>query len=185
MDDRVRASASEPAGGDLLVVERYIDAPPDVVFAMFVRPELLVRWIGDSADLDPRPGGVFRFTLGDQDACRGRYLEIDPPRRVVFTWGWERAEAIPVPADSTTVEVDLTPQGSGTHLRLVHRGLEGDAMVLHEHGWQRFLDRLHAAATGADPAADGPDPAGERPDTVLRQMKESRPITDPPSNGGA
>lgn len=170
---------------DDVVVERYIQAPPDIVFAMFVRPELLVQWIGDSADLDPRPGGMFRFTLGDQDACRGRYLEVDPPRRVVFTWGWERAEAIPVPADSTTVEVDLTPQGSGTHVRLVHRGLEGDAALLHEHGWQRFLDQLRAVATGDGSADPRPDPAGEHPDAVLRQITNAHPAMKPPSQGGA
>lgn len=156
--------------GDV-VVERYIDAPPDVVFEMFVRPEMLVRWIGDSAELDPRPGGLFRFTLGDQDVCRGRYLEVDPPCRVVFTWGWERAVAIPVPADSTIVEVDLTPQGGGTHLRLVHRGLDGDTALLHEHGWQRFVDRLRAVVGGDDPGAD---PMTERPDTVLGRIKEIR-----------
>jgi uncharacterized protein YndB with AHSA1/START domain len=179
----VRASVSEPAGGDLLVVERYIDAPPEVVFAMFVRPDLLVQWIGDSAELDPRPGGVFRFTLGDQDTCRGRYLEVDPPRRVVFTWGWELAEAIPVPADSTTVEVDLTPQGDGTHLRLVHRGLEGDAMLLHEHGWHRFLGRLQAVIGGDGPAVSEPDPASEHPDAVLRRIKETRSVNRPPDGG--
>lgn len=170
---------------DDVVVERYIDAPPAIVFAMFVQPELLVRWIGDSAELDPRPGGVFRFTLGDRDACRGRYLAVDPPRRVVFTWGWERAEAIPVPADSTTVEVDLTPRGSGTHLRLVHRGLDGDAMLLHEHGWQRFLDQLRAAVTDDQPASARPDPATERPDAVLRRIKERRLANEPPSHGGS
>jgi uncharacterized protein YndB with AHSA1/START domain len=170
--------------GDV-VVERYIEAPPDVVFAMFVRPELLVQWIGGSADLDPRPGGVFRFTLGDQDACRGRYLEVDPPRRVVFTWGWERAEAIPVPAGSTTVEVDFTPQGTGTHVRLVHRGLDGDAALLHEHGWQRFLDQLRAVTAGDGAAGARPDPARERPDAVLRQITTARPGIRPPTQGGA
>ncbi|HSK91863.1 MAG TPA: SRPBCC domain-containing protein [Euzebyales bacterium] len=152
-----------------VVIERYIAAPPEVVFAMFTDPARLVRWIGDSAELDPRPGGVFRFTLGDRDACRGRYLEVDAPRRVVFTWGWERGEEIPVPAGSTTVEVDLVAQGSGTHLRLVHRGLDGDAALLHEHGWRRFLDRLDAVTTGGDAGAD---PAVDEPATVLRQIKE-------------
>jgi uncharacterized protein YndB with AHSA1/START domain len=81
-----------------VVVERDIAAPPEVVFSMFTQPHLLVRWLGDTAELDPVPGGVFRFSVGDQDACVGRYVALDPPRRLVFTWGWERAEAIPVPA---------------------------------------------------------------------------------------
>ncbi|MBW3605753.1 MAG: SRPBCC family protein [Actinobacteria bacterium] len=66
-------------------MERDIAAPPEIVFAMFADVRLLIRWLGDTAELEPEPGGVFRFTLGDQDACRGRYVELDPPRRVVFT----------------------------------------------------------------------------------------------------
>lgn len=154
-----------------VVHERFVAAPPSLVFAMLAEPEMLVRWMGDSADLDPSPGGIFRFTLGE-DACRGVYLEVDPPRRVVFTRGWERAAAIPVTAGSTTVEVDLYPEGDGTRLRLVHRGLEGDAALLHEHGWTRFLARLGAMLAGADP---GTDPATETPLDVLARIRKEGP----------
>jgi uncharacterized protein YndB with AHSA1/START domain len=154
-----------------VVVERDIAAPPDIVFAMFTDPALLVRWLGDTAELDPVPGGVFRFTLGDEDACRGHYVELDPPHRVTFTWGWERAEAIPVPAGSTAVTVELTPTDHGTHLTLTHRGVEGDIAALHAHGWERFLSRLSAVIASADPGAD---PWSERPDQVLAWIIEER-----------
>jgi uncharacterized protein YndB with AHSA1/START domain len=154
-----------------VVVERRIAAPREIVFAMFTDPKLLVRWLGDSAELDPTPGGLFRFTLGDHDACRGRYIELDPPRRLVFTWGWERAEAIPVPAGSTTVEVDLEAIDGGTRLRLTHRGLDGDAAALHEHGWARFLARLQAVAAGTDPGAD---PWRDDPARVAEQIRRER-----------
>jgi uncharacterized protein YndB with AHSA1/START domain len=153
------------------VVERDIAAPPEVVFAMFTEPHLLVRWLGDTAELDPLPGGVFRFTLADQDACCGRYVELDPPHRLVFTWGWERAEAIPVPAGSTEVTVECTPTATGTHLRLTHCGLDGDAAALHEHGWDRFLTRLGAVLDGVDA---GPDPWAEDPDDVVERMRRER-----------
>lgn len=150
-----------------VVVEREIAAPPEIVYAMFTEPQLLVRWLGDTAELDPTPGGTFRFTLGDQDACRGEYVELDPPHRLVFTWGWERAEAIPVPAGSTVVEVDLRPVLGGTHLTLTHRGLDGDAAALHEHGWTRFLERLREVVTGTHP---GPDPWDEHPDSIRQEL---------------
>lgn len=134
-----------------VVQERFVNAPPETAFAMFVDPRLLVRWIGAAADVDPRPGGLFRLTLAGGDVCSGKYLEVEPPRRVVFTWGWEDAQVIAVPPGSSTVEVELTPDGSGTHLRLVHRGLEGDAVLLHERAWMRFFDRLEAVGEGRDP----------------------------------
>lgn len=150
-----------------VVVHRDIAAPPEIVYAMFTEAHLLVRWLGDTAELNPAPGGLFRFTLGEQDACRGRYVELDPPRRLVFTWGWERAEAIPVPAGSTVVEVDLRPIAVGTHLMLTHRGLDDAAADLHAHGWDRFLSRLQATLDGADP---GPDPWDEHPDQIRQEL---------------
>lgn len=154
-----------------VVVERDIAAPPEVVFSMFTEPRLLVRWLGDTAALDPVPGGEFRFSVGDQDACVGQYVALDPPRRLVFTWGWERAQAIPIPAGSTEVTVELTATATGTRLRLTHRGLDGDAATLHEHGWARFLVRLGAVVDGADP---GPDPWAEHPDDVVECARQER-----------
>ncbi|CAN5915473.1 hypothetical protein BH23ACT10_BH23ACT10_06310 [soil metagenome] len=150
-----------------VVVERDIAAPPEVVFAMFTEPHLLVRWLGDTAELDPAPGGIFRFTLGDQDACRGEYVELDPPHRLVFTWGWEKAEAIPVRAGSTIVDVSLQPIPPGTHLTLTHRGLDGSAAALHEHGWARFLTRLDAVVAETDP---GRDPWDDHPDQIRQEL---------------
>lgn len=51
---------------------------------MVTQPDLLVRWLGDTAELDPVAGGVFRFTLGDQDACVGRYVAA------LHEHGWDR-----------------------------------------------------------------------------------------------
>ena len=59
---------------------------------------------------------------------------------------------------SSTVEIDLVPDGGGTLVRLVHRDLPPEAQELHDEGWQHYLGRLAAAAVGDDP---GPDPWGE------------------------
>jgi uncharacterized protein YndB with AHSA1/START domain len=142
---------------DAVVCEIAVRAPAEEVFAMFTDPAQLVRWIGIRALLEPRPDGAFRFELVPGEFCSGRYVEVDPPRRVVFTWGWESG-AIPVRPGSTTVEVDLSERAGVTRVRLTHRGLDAALRAMHAGGWARYLARLAAAAEGRDP---GPDPAAE------------------------
>jgi uncharacterized protein YndB with AHSA1/START domain len=134
-----------------------INAPARAVYEMFTDPEKLARWIGIRAMLEPRPGGQFRFELLPGEFCSGRYVELDPPNRVVFTWGWESG-AIPVEPGCTTVEVDLEETDGVTRVRLVHSGLDEVTSPLHADGWRRFLARLQAVAEGRDP---GPDPAAD------------------------
>ena len=138
-----------------MTLQAVIAAPPEEVFRWFVRPELLVRWIGIRAELDPRPGGRFRFEIADGQWCSGRYVEVVPGRRVVVTWGWDSG-AIPVPPGSSTVAVDLLEHPEGTLVSLVHRDLAPEARPLHAEGWSRFLPRLAAVVAGRDP---GEDPA--------------------------
>jgi uncharacterized protein YndB with AHSA1/START domain len=153
-DDAPAAPAAETPD-DAVVREIVIRAPAAAVYEMFTDPARLVRWIGIRALLEPRPGGAFRFELIPGEFCSGRYLELVPGRRVVFTWGWESG-ALPVAPGSSTVEVDLDERDGVTHLRLTHRGLSREMRPWHADGWTRYLDRLAAAAEGRDP---GPDPA--------------------------
>jgi uncharacterized protein YndB with AHSA1/START domain len=142
-------------GPEVVSCEVVVPAAPDEVFRWFVEPDLLARWIGIRAALEPRPGGGFRFEIVDGEWCSGRYLEVVPGRRVVFTWGWDSG-AIPVPPGSSTVEIDLHPHPGGTRVCLVHRDLAPEVRPLHAEGWSRFLPRLAAVAAGRDP---GPAPA--------------------------
>lgn len=136
-----------------VTVEVIVDASAETIFPFFTDPEKMVRWKGTSAELDPRPGGVYRVDVTHQALARGEYLDIDPPKRVVFTWGWEGDEI--VPPGSSTVEVTLEPSGDSTLVRLVHSGLPEDKRDLHREGWEHFTARLRIAAPGGDP---GPDP---------------------------
>jgi uncharacterized protein YndB with AHSA1/START domain len=126
---------------DLVIHELELTASPDAVFQMFVDPEKLIRWIGISADLEPLPGGTFRFEIEPGQFCEGEYVEVDPPRRLVFTWGWTDPW-FGLPPGFSRVEVDLEASGSGTRLRLVHRQLPGQIRLLHDEGWAAFLRRL-------------------------------------------
>ncbi len=142
---------------DLVVHELELAAPPDDVFDMFVEPEKLASWIGLSAELEPRPGGRFRFEVVPGQFCEGEYVEVERPRRVVFTWGWTDP-AMAVPPRSSSVEVVLTATATGTRLRLVHSRLPGDLRPVHDEGWSNFLPRLQAVVAGEEPGAY---PAGD------------------------
>jgi hypothetical protein len=60
-----------------------------------------------------------------------------------------------MPPQSTAVDVSLVAQGDRTILQITHQELPLDAVHAHRTGWEHYLPRLAAAATGADP---GPDP---------------------------
>ena len=94
---------------------------------------------------------------GGRAIASGRYVEVVPHSRIVFTWGWED-EGNAVPPGTTTIDVTLTPAGEGTLLRLTHRDLPTAEMrERHGEGWTHYLARLALAAAGQDP---GPDPWG-------------------------
>jgi uncharacterized protein YndB with AHSA1/START domain len=137
------------------VIERVVTiaASPETVFRLLTDPEEYVRWKGQRAEFDPRPNGGFRVLFPNgTDIVAGTFVELIPPRRVVYTWGWE-GNAL-VPPGSSTVEIDLEPAGSGTRLRLVHRGLPVPAIARHAEGWDFFLPRLVAVASGSLSSTD-------------------------------
>jgi uncharacterized protein YndB with AHSA1/START domain len=162
--------------GEAVIHELVLPAPVERVFGMFTDARLLVRWIGISADLQPRPGGHFRFEVAPGQFCEGRYVIVERPGRLVFTWGWTDPD-FGLPPGGSRVEVTLTPSEDArqTRLRLVHTGLAGDLGLLHNDGWSRFLARLTAAAADEDPAAYPEEQPGERLATLHQQRgKEDR-----------
>jgi uncharacterized protein YndB with AHSA1/START domain len=116
-----------------------ISAPPADVFPYFTDPELMIQWIGEWADLRPEPGGTFALNIG-KTAVRGEFLQIEPPHRVVFTWGVPGQESLP--PGSTTVEVRLTADGPDTVVELLHQGLPADEFDGHLEGWTTMLGNL-------------------------------------------
>jgi len=132
-----------------VVREVDVEAPPRVVFAHFVDPARLSRWLGLAADLDPIPGGRFWFEIERGEHCEGEYLVVDPPHRVSFTWGWTNGFAGVRPG-ATTVEVVLEPIPTGTRVRVTHFDLPTeDARRLHDEGWSHLVGRLVEACVSA------------------------------------
>ncbi len=138
---------------DAVVRTVRIAAKPETIFGFLVDANKILQWKGTHALVDPRPGGVYRVNITGADIAQGKYVEVVPPRRVVFTWGWEGDDV--VPPGSSTVEIDLIPDGNETIVRLTHRGLPADRRASHGEGWERYLARLALAGAGRDP---GPDP---------------------------
>jgi len=132
--------------------ELRVAASPDSVFDYFIDPAKMGQWMGE-ATLDPRPGGVCRVSPCGHATMLGEYVEIDRPRKVAFTWGWEEV-LFATPPQSTLVEVSLTPDGADTIVRLAHRRLKPGAVAGHRVGWDHYLARLALAASGEDPGID-------------------------------
>ena len=127
-----------------------IEARPEIVFRYFTDPERMARWIGPVLEFDPRPGGTVRLLVDGVHPNSGRVVEVDPPRRIVFTSGWDEP-GHPIPSGSTRVEVDLAPDGDGTLLRLRQFGLPTDAVADHSEGWAYYMNRLAVVVVGGDP----------------------------------
>jgi uncharacterized protein YndB with AHSA1/START domain len=135
-----------------LHVERRISALPSDVYSYLTDSVRWARWQGETAEIDPTPGGVFRMMMADGTTAEGRFVQLVPDARVVFTWGWQGSPT--VPPGSSTVEIELAPDGDGTLLRLTHRGLPPDDQPIHAAGWELYLPRLAIVAIGGDPGRD-------------------------------
>ena len=72
-----------------VVVTRWIAASPPTVFAFFTDIERWAAWQGVGGKVDARAGGALRVIMPDAAAASGQFIEVVPPRRIVFTWGWE------------------------------------------------------------------------------------------------
>jgi uncharacterized protein YndB with AHSA1/START domain len=129
-----------------------IVATPECVFDYFVKPELLVRWMGDFARLEAVDGGVFSVDINGV-LIRGHFVRLDRPRLIEIAWGEAGNQAMPPGA--TTLLVIFEARGEKTRVEFEHSGLVPAEAAKHAIGWPHFVERLGVAAGGDDP---GPDP---------------------------
>ena len=137
----------------VVVTHRYA-AAPERVFDAFLDVSIARRFMFATAtgemiraEIDPRIGGRFTFVerrpdMGDVEHV-GEYLEIDRPRRLVFTFGVPQFNP-----GVTTVTVEIRPQGDGCELTLVNEGVPPDYAKGNHEGWSRILDGLLPAYEG-------------------------------------
>jgi uncharacterized protein YndB with AHSA1/START domain len=130
-----------------ITITRTVAATPERVFAAWTDAEQLAAWWwpqlgGTTYDVDARLGGRFRIhSAGIGATVTGVYTEVDPPRRLVFTWSWED-EGEPEAVVEDTVVVTFEPDDGGTLVTVAHTSVahvpEGGA----EQGWNDVMDRL-------------------------------------------
>jgi uncharacterized protein (TIGR03086 family) len=140
----------------------HLPVSADEAFALITDPERLRRWQTVAARVDLRIGGEYRWTVTPGHHAAGTFQEIEPGKRVVFTWGWE--SGMDLAPGASTVTITLEPDAEGTSLRLVHDGLTAEQAAAHAEGWNHYLDRLVAEAS--TPAGAGPDEWSSAPEGI-------------------
>lgn len=128
-----------------------IAAPPEKVFDHLTTEAGMTSWMGQHADLDPHPTGLFAVDIAGYP-IRGQYLHVERPTRVVVSWGVVGSDDLPV--GGSTVEFRLTATEGGTRVDLVHSGLPETELTGHADGWEHFLPRLATVAPGGDAGPD-------------------------------
>jgi len=136
-----------------LTLTRIIDAPREKVYRAWTDPEQIKQWFvacskeGEvstpSAKADARVGGKFNFTErrdGDDIEHVGEYLEVERPRRLVFTFSVPKFSS-----DATRVTIETAPEDFGCRLSLTHAGVYAEYARRTEAGWARILEGLAAA----------------------------------------
>src|SRR6266496_3000413 len=134
-----------------LEIKRLIKAPRDRVYAAWTDPAQMKQWFGpenvQTRDLiaDAQVGGTFRWDLtnseGEEMTIRGDYRELQPGKKIVFTWqladdeDWENHISV--------VTVELSDRDGGTEVRLIHEKLPSEeSRDRHNEGWNSVLEKL-------------------------------------------
>jgi len=146
---------------DELSITRTFDAPVSLVFRVWQQPEHVRRWLGPKAftctslDMDFRPGGTWRACIVSKEYGEswmgGRYREIEPDRRIVYTFAWE--DGRDQPGIETLVTVTLEER-DGKTVQTFHQApfLHVEARDSHIGGWNEVFDKeqvyLERLATG-------------------------------------
>ena len=146
---------------DAVVSEIEIAAPPERVFQALTDDAQLARWFTSDAcpakvwKMDPRPGGQYHYASEksatlvingvSEFKCQGEILEFDPPRLLVYTWvsNWHIDKKL-----ETVVRWELTPAGTGTHVKVTHSGLVSEEVARKDYagGWTGVLANLKTFA---------------------------------------
>jgi uncharacterized protein YndB with AHSA1/START domain len=95
-------------------------------------------WWGAGSSIKAVPGGSMQIVYPNGQTAEGTVQEVEPPRRIVFTWGFDRPDAM-IPLEGSLVEITLDVIDGGTRLRLVHRVADEAAARAHRTGWRYQL----------------------------------------------
>jgi uncharacterized protein YndB with AHSA1/START domain len=130
----------------------HIDAPPAVVFQYFTDDARWASWWGKGSSIEPTPGGKVYIRHPNAVEIVGEVIEVTPPSKIVFTYGFPAGQ--PIPAGASRVTIALAPERRGTRLDLRHEFADAAARDMHVQGWRYqlsvfanvVLDALHSNA---------------------------------------
>jgi uncharacterized protein YndB with AHSA1/START domain len=129
---------------------RRIKGKRDDVFAAWTDPKIFKRWWGPpgttttAAEIDARVGGAYRVTMrlpgGEVVYLNGKFLEVERPTKLVYTWAWEEDEGI---GPESRVTVAFASADGETDVTVIHEQLPNEeSRDRHSHGWIGCLDNL-------------------------------------------
>jgi uncharacterized protein YndB with AHSA1/START domain len=137
--------------GETLQIERSFKAPAQTVFNAWTSEEVMRRWFHGhhdwetpEAEVDLSIGGAVRVVMrdpekGTEHGGGGRYIEIEPPNRLAFTWTWDEDPR------ETLIELDLEENDGVTTVRFKHSNLKDEESARsHEEGWNACFDNLES-----------------------------------------
>ena len=134
------AVEAEVTGDGEVTLSARLGAPPDDAWAFMTDVEQLPSWLGSPIIFDLTVGGRLEVEVDTGHRFAGEFVAIEPPNRLVLTWGW-RSGSIPIAPGSTLVELTVRADGDGSRVELVHTGL-GEWAEHNIVGWSRKLTRL-------------------------------------------
>ncbi len=147
--------AATPVPEGSLQVKRMVTAPPETVFQAWTQPEKANQWLCRVTqqhctrilEWDVRVGGQYRLEVskdGNPHLLAGKYREVNPPQKLVFTWSWEEDPGF----GETLVTVEFLKRGTFTEVVLTHEGfLDATQCESHKKGWNGCFDQLEEGLT--------------------------------------
>ena len=114
-----------------------IHADRETVFGFFTDTPRWASWWGVGSTIDARPGGDVRIRYPDGTEVSGTVVEVQPPVRMVFTYGF--ASGRPIAPGASTVTIRLEPDRRGTRLHLTHELADAATRDDHVQGWRYQL----------------------------------------------
>ena len=138
----------------LSITRTFKNVPPERVYMAWTDPDLVAQWYGPEGftntihEMSVNVGGSYRITMqspdGNKHSLRGRFIELNPPKKIVLTWQWENPETSGnVGTQETRVTVTFKKNGTGTEMRMVHDKFANDEQVSnHSMGWSSSFNKL-------------------------------------------
>lgn len=143
-----------------------ICARRETVFRYFTDSNRFAKWWGEGSQIDPRPGGAVFIRYPNAVTVSGEVVEIDPPRRIVFTYAY----AGKIPSDGSLVTITLDEAKSGTVLKLRHAFSSAKIRDAHVQGWRYQLALFSKTVAEEEHAG-----ANENVDAFLRAWGDPDP----------